>query len=83
MPGPVAALLQETLDALRVLDAERLERLAEEAEALQARCAAITERPLELRALRKTLLEVLRSTEGNLRVLRGLRAQGEGLRWER
>lgn len=70
---PVATLLESTIDALSVWDTERLEQLVEEAEALRSRCAAISERPLELRAMRQTLHDLLRSTEGNLRVLNGLR----------
>jgi len=89
-PHPVSTLLESTIEALSVMDAERLEQLAEEAEALRSRCATISERPLELKAMRQTLQGLLRTTEGNLRVLYGLRGlsprelgMDEGLRWER
>jgi hypothetical protein len=63
----IAGLLEQTLDALSCFDAERLEELAAQAEDMPVA------RPIEVRALRNTLCELLRSTDANLRLLRELR----------
>lgn len=86
----VGSLVAETITALGKLDAGRLETLAAEAEAIQQRGVMLMQQPLQLRALQSTLQDVLRGTEGRLRVLRGLHGLhlagltgDEGLRWER
>ena len=74
-------LLRNTIDALARLDAERLEALAAEAERCSGTSASAGLRlTVEVRALRDSLLEVLRTTDENRRLLRGLhQAQLRGL----
>jgi len=78
------ALLRETVDALSALDAEKLEELCAEAEALVAhRPEQSVQGAVEARALKQTLFELLRTTDENLRLLRELRGlRGKGLRRE-
>jgi len=70
----LAPLLENAVEALSVLDADRLEGLCAEAEALVAnhREEAIRS-AVEARALKRTLFELLRTTDANLRLLRELR----------
>lgn len=66
--------LRESIDALSVLDADRLEQLCTEAEALVAnRREECVRSAVDARALQRTLMELLRTTDANLRVLRELR----------
>jgi hypothetical protein len=71
-------MLRETVDALSVLDAGRLEKICAEAEALVAEGRSEVRQQelrgaMEARALQRTLIELLRSTDANLRLLRELR----------
>lgn len=70
------SLLRETIAALSVLDAERLESTCAQAErmaeAKQAAPAGST------RALQHTLAQLLASTDANLRLLRELQRRGPG-----
>lgn len=66
--------LRETIGALSVLDADKLEQLCTHAEALVAnRSEATVRSAVDARALQRTLLELLRTTDANLRLLRELR----------
>jgi hypothetical protein len=74
MPSRVKPVLEETIEALSVFDADRLEELCTEAEALLAnRSEASVRSAVDARALQRTLMELLRTTDANLRVLRELR----------
>lgn len=72
MSTPLEHLLGETVDALSRLDAKRLERLASQAETVSLPISCSERKTVEVRALRNTLLELLRTTDENLRLLRGL-----------
>ncbi|MDE1161725.1 MAG: hypothetical protein PW792_07230 [Acidobacteriaceae bacterium] len=73
-------LLQSSIDALSRLDAEKLEELCSEAETLVAEHREESlQGAVEARALKRTLFELLRTTDENLRLLRelrGMRVQG-------
>lgn len=70
----LSPLLQQAVDALGGLDAERLEQLCGEVEALvRDRREECVQAAVETRALRRTLFELLRTTDSNLRLLRELR----------
>jgi hypothetical protein len=74
MATDLTKTLQSTIDALSLLDVSKLEQLCDEAEALVGSHRVESERgAFETRALQRTLLELLRSTDENLRVLRELR----------
>jgi hypothetical protein len=89
-----APLLRETISALSVLDGARLEQLCGEAEVLaQTSPQEPVRDAVEVRALQQTLMELLRTTDANLRLLRELRAlrvsgvgsdaEPGGVRWVR
>lgn len=70
-----AEIVRETISALSVLDAQRLLQLCDEAEALARTKSRTAPRDgVEVRALQNTLLELMRTTDANLRLLRELRA---------
>jgi hypothetical protein len=69
-----APLLREAIGALSVLDAVRLERLCERAEELARETPGPVRDAVEARALQPTLMELLRTTDANLRLLRELRS---------
>ena len=65
-----STMLRDTIDALGRLDVERLESLADQAERISE--AEKQRSTIELAALCETLVELLRTTDENLRLLRGL-----------
>ena len=74
MSAELSPLLRSTLDALSTLDANRLERLGDEAEVLANESGPLSLREHEnARVLQHTLAELLRNTDANLRLLRELR----------
>lgn len=65
-----STVLRETIEALGRMDVDRLESLADQAERISE--AEKQRSTIELAALRETLVELLRTTDENLRLLRGL-----------
>lgn len=82
METPTTALLRNTIDALAHADAHRLETLAVAADALSYDPGEV-HNSIEMGSLLGTLLQLLRTTDENLRLLRGLQhVQVRGLNFE-